>query len=252
MNDNLAAMVTEDERANEAIEIPVEETTTEVPVPETRVETSQPQEETFDVTTTALYPWFMENENNIGDNVKYVTVKIKDVNPEEDLHIKIPHPHGITDDEGKITKKMKMIEYANSAPVLNLPGIKMDVFNTNIFRIIYATPIEDTFIKFYGVSAKHIIFCKDVNNMLIPYSMQKLKKNDKGFNIVFYSGDIEEKLNAPVAMEDLILRYKQIEKHQDGIITNKQAIEFFNMKMSTVIDINHLLEIDKAMISIVA
>ena len=122
----------------------------------------------------------------------------------------------------------------------------------NLFRIIYETPVEDLFIKFYGVSARHVIFCKSVDDLLIPYAMQKLKKNDQGLNLIQYDGDIEEKLNSEVPMEDLILRYKQIEKHQEGINTVRQAIEFFTAKMSTVIDINHLLEIDRAMISLVS
>lgn len=253
MNDNLAAMVTEDENVNEEVEIPQDQTETEGNEPsQTQSEESLPQdEETFDVTITALFPWFIKNKDNFGDNVAYVKAQIKKVDPEEDLIVTVPHPEGIEYD-GEPSRKIRLIEKANKVPVLDLPGMTMDIFNLNIFRIIYQTPVEDIFIKYYGVSARNVIFCKSVDNLLIPYSMNKLKKNDKGLNLIQYDGDIQEKLNSPVPMEDLIIRYKQIEKYNEGIETIRQAMTFFNEKSSTVIDVNHLLEIDRAMISLLS
>jgi len=252
MNDNLAEMVTEDENENTAVEIPENQNeaiqTTEENTQEQ--ETTDSTEETFDVTVTALFPWFIKNKDNFGDNVSHVKAKIKKVDPDEDLIVTIPHPKG-KEFEGEPARKIRQFDDADIVPVLDLPGIMMNVFNHNIFRIIYQTPIEDVFIKFYGVSARHVIFCKSIDDLLIPYSMHKLKKNDKGVNIIDYDGNLQERLESPVPMEDLILRYKQIEKHQEGLETVRQVMEFFNEKIKTVIDVNHLLEIDRAMMSLI-
>jgi len=255
MNDNLAAMVTEDPEANEAAAIPEE--TTEETATEAGEETQQPdeQEASFDVTVTALFPWFVGNKENFGDNVTHVKAKIKRVNPEEDLIITVPHPDGTVSMENDVEvpdRKIRIFDKANEISVLDLPGVDMSVFNHNIFRIIYGTPVEGIFIKYYGVSSRHVVFCKEGDDVLIPYAIQKLKKNDEGLDMILPPDDLDEKLAAQVAMEDLILRYKQIEKFQEGLETNLDVIKFFHAKIATVVDVNHLLQIDNAIISLVA
>jgi len=253
MNDNLAEMVTEDENVNEAVEIPENQETEETQSEEqssTSSNEDDQQESTFDVTITALFPWFVKNQDNFGDNVKYLKMKSPDIDPEEQLIIKVPHPNG-GEYNGNPKKITRTFDNANDVLVLDLPPVSFDAFNQNIFRIIYQTPIEDIFIKYYGSSSRHVIFCKSVEDMLIPYSMQKVKKSDKGINIIQNDGDMTAILDSPVPMEDLILRYKQIEKHQEGINTIREAMQFFSSKISSVIDVNHLLELDRAMMSIV-
>jgi len=251
MNDNLAKMVEGVGDGQADITLPEEEPKEEqdVQVEETQVE----PEEVFDINITNLSSWFETYQQSFGDEIRNVNAKgIKGIDPEEDLIMTVPHPDGGETAEGIPKRKLRTFDKANTIPVLDIEGIAMNVFNNNTFRIVYATEHENVFIKYYGAAARQVVFCVAINELLIPYAIHKVKKNDKGINVIDCPENIGEKLSQPVNIEDIIIRYKQIEKFQNDITTNEDAINFFMGKITTVVDVNHLLQIDQVMINMLA
>jgi len=258
MNDNLAQMLQTDETMNEQVTIP--ETTEEITEenPNTEATTAaqetpaEPTQETFDINITNLHSWFYANAANFEDDAKPINADISGIDPEENLWLTIPHPEGGIAKDGQPKRKTRTFDNANMIPILDLPGMIINIFNNETFRTIHETSVENIFIKYYGANARQVVFCKNVNDILVPYAIQKLKKKEEGINMILPQVDIEEKLNIPAQVEDIIIRYKQIEKVQAELTTNMDVLQFFATKIPTVVDVTHLIQIDQVIINMMS
>jgi len=252
MNENLAEMVNQTtETPNEEVEMP-SDVETQVVEESNSVPPQQTQQNSFDIPTIMFSDWYYKNKENFNqDEIKDLPVKSSDIIPGEYIVFKMLHHSGDILESGEYRKGLALMKDCHEAPVLDLKGLNIIAYKSDIFQIIYETSDPTVFIKFYGLAAKQAVFCKLINDSLVPYAVKKLKKKDIGIEMIQPPEDIEEKLSQDSNMEDIIIRYKQIEKSQEGLITNQDVINYFMEKVKGVIDINHLLQIDNVIISIV-
>jgi hypothetical protein len=214
-------------------------------------DTSEPvpepvQEESVEIGITSLSEWFKSN-NERFDNVNYVRLNVKGVDPDETLIFTIPDPKGGKDSRGFDKRNIKVFESANQFPVLDLPGTTMEIY-TNCF--IITNDIDDEkFLKCYGVKSGLIVyFCINIEGNLIPYARTKMKKRESGVKLINISTQtILSNLTAQIDPELLILQFAQIRKSIDTITTKNEAIKWFMEKREGVIDIGHLMKIENAL-----
>jgi hypothetical protein len=204
------------------------------------------QEESVEIGITSLSEWFKSNNENF-DNVNYVRLNVKGVDPDETLIFTISDPKGGKDKRGFDKRNIKVFENANQFPVLDLPGTTMEIY-TNCF-IITNDMSDAKFLKCYGVKSGLIVyFCINIEGSLIPYARTKMKKREKGVKLI--SADttgILSNLAAPIDPELLILQFAQIRKSIESITTKDEAIKWFMEKREGVIDIGHLMKIENAL-----
>lgn len=245
--ENLAEMV---KNQNEAKPTRFSESDLDIPTKEDNIaEEEVAQGEVFDIKTTALNEWFEENHEKFG-NINHVKASIRGVDPSKTLIMSVPvDPTNLNPDENA-DRKIHIFENADDTPVLDLPGLSMDVFN-NGFKILYNSN-EATFLKCYGVkTGLFVVFCNEINSQLIPYAISKLKKTDDGLNLITQdSAEVTLKLNENADLEALEIMYKQISKSNEQLVTNQDVVDWFLKRQTEVTDVNHHLQIDNIMINI--
>ncbi len=253
MNDDLSTMIGETEVNQQSGPTDFEELMKEqAPAPVSEPEEAPAVEETnepegFDVNSIALSEWFEDN-HKIFDNVNYVKSNIIGVDPTETLIFAVKDRNGEKDEEGNDRRHIETFKGANMHPVLDVPGLYMDVFG-NGFVIGYGFD-QGLFVKCYGVrTGLLVMYCARVDDMMIPFASHKMKKKDQGLNLTF--PDIQTmtaNLQAPLDSEGLQIQYRQVQKYMDNINTKTDAIKWLLAKASEVTDINHLLQIDNVII----
>jgi uncharacterized protein YigA (DUF484 family) len=201
------------------------------------------------ISIASLSEWFEAN-NEAFDNINEVKVAIRGIDSAKTLIMAVKD--GSADDkdeEGNEKRSLRTFENADLFPVLNIPACKMDVYNKG-FQIQYDYN-EDTSIKCYGIKQGLIVvFCSKVGDQLIPYNVSRLTRKDTELEYVAYEGtDLQEKLAETTNLEDLEIRYKQSSKAED-LTTNQTAVNWLLTRQSGIMDINHLLQIDNAIIGI--
>jgi len=203
------------------------------------------QEEKHAIKTVSLSDWFEENFRNFS-NINHVKVSIRGIDPKKTLIFSVSDPKG--DDLEK--RELFLFKESDVFPVLNLTGTSMDVFN-NGFKIIYDLG-QGKFLKCYGIKTGLIVVsCVEVNSFLIPYQRIKVKRGEKEVVITSTNMEaIQSKLQEKVDIEALELQYRQIQKSKEGITTNADAVHWLMERLSSVRDVNHLLQIDDVLIRI--
>lgn len=254
MNENLTQMVKRMETGEspifpvDNIDIPAEsheEATTTESAPS--VETSQ--NIGMVIPTTSLSEWFEGNVSRFS-NINQVKVAIRGVDARKTLIMAVKDDSGEKDAEGNDKRVLRVFEDADIHPVLNLPGMDMQIYN-NGFRII--NDVNGTiFAKCYGIrTGLIIVFCNAINDKLIPYEVVRIKKGEKDVNVPQSNVTaITAKLNENCDKEALQLLYKQISKSVDDLTTKQSVIDWFIEKQKEVTDINHHLQIDQVVIDI--
>ena len=254
MNENLATMIKDhDEETPELqdqnLDVTQEETVSQA---ETTEETEgQVTEEQYEINCTMLNTWFEQNHNNF-DNVNHVQVSIRGINPEETVIFSVLDPKGGEDNQGNPKRELQVWKDADTFPVLDLPGQAMEVHNNGL-KILYPYG-EGTFIQCYGVrTGLTLVYCVQVGDQLLPYSIGKVKKKDAGVNMVSAPdvAAIQAKLGTNVNMEELQLQYKQVAKHSEEVTTVQDAVNWILQRQTEVFDVNHLLQLDKILVWLV-
>jgi hypothetical protein len=238
MAENLSQMVKEGSTNREPflksdIDVSSDSTTPEVVEQETLTK----------IPVTSLSSWFGANLQNFP-NLRKPTVAIQGVNPNKQLIITIPHPTDPTD--GK--RKLIVYDDAHTIPVLDIPAIDMQIYG-NGFRIVYQLT-ENLYIKSYGVRTGLVcVFCNDIDDMLIPYHIEKIKKKDTELEIPQSSeiSTIRQSMQNQLDYEALQLRYSQSSK-AEGLQTNLDAIKWLLEKQASIFDVNHHIQIDGVII----
>jgi hypothetical protein len=240
MNENLSDMVKQETTDEPMV---FSEGDLDLPAQEEAVD-EQPQAETVEITT--LNTWFDSNCTNFS-NINQVKVSIRGVNSEENLIMAVEDENGEVDAAGERKRKLRVFDNADVQPVLNLPGIDMQIYN-NGFKSLCEYR-DNIYIKCYGIrTSLVVVFCNNINGMLIPYSMTKVKRADTEVEIPRRPvAEVEVKLSENANIEDLQLRYKQASKAEE-INTNMDSINWLLARQAEVTDINHLLQIDNVII----
>ena len=201
------------------------------------------------IATTPLHGWFLVNSASFP-NIRLQQLQSDGVDPSEDLAVTIAHPEG-GEFNGQPKMRVKNLENAHKTPVLNLPATSMNIFNSG-HKIVYDYN-ETTVVKCYGIKTGLLaIFCSKVGDKVIPYATTMLKMYDEELEVQENPNlaDIPTKLAQNADIEAVQLLYKQIVKHTEDLTTNNDVVEWLLARQAEVTDINHLLQIDKVIISI--
>jgi hypothetical protein len=246
MNENLSQMVKEGPAADKAVVF--SEADLDLPVEEAVV-TEEVQDNTISI--ISLSDWFEQNCDRF-DNINQVKVAIRGVDPAKTLIMAVKDPNIEEDTEGNDKRNLRVFENADVHPVLNLPAMLMDVYN-NGFRIVYEYE-NNIFIKCYGVKTGLIaVFCNNIDGNMIPYATARVKKKDTEIEVTTSNVDeITAKLLVNADLEALQLLYKQSARAIDGFTTNQDVVDWLIERQKEVTDINHHLQIDGALIDILA
>lgn len=208
-------------------------------------EEEKPEAESVEIVT--LGDWFEANSENF-DNINQVKVSIRGVNPDSTLIMAIKDGTEELDETGESKRNLRVFDNADIQPIINLKGVDMQIYN-NGFRAV-CEYVDGIYIKCYGVRTGMIaVFCNLIDGLLVPYNVTKVKKTDTSVNIVRSSAmEITVKLNGPINLEDLQLRYKQSSKAVDGMNTIKDSVAWLLERQDEIYDINHHLQIDNVII----
>ena len=247
---NLSDMIRQDdpnvfEPAN--LDLPEETTAAEA--------TEEPAEEVAavpEIESIAIGPlngWFTANAASFT-NVNRVQVEIRGVDSDKTLIMAVLDGQG--EINGNPSRDLQVFKNADIQPVLNIPATDMQIYN-NGFQLI--SPYQDDIvIKSYGVRTGLIcVFCNQIAGQLIPYEVVKVKRKDEFVAVPrMDSGGIITKLAQPADLEALQLLYKQSSKAVADMTTNQTAVNWLLERQAEVTDINHHLQIDNVVISILA
>jgi len=246
-NENLAEMVKNQDEAGPPrfsetdLDIPLEE--------EADIAEEANLEKAFDIKTVILSKWFEKNHEKFG-NINHLKASIRGVDPSKNLIISVLADPTDQNPSENAERKVHVFENAHETLVLDAPGLSMDVFN-NGFKIIY-NPTLSVFLKCYGVkTGLFIVFCNEINDQLIPYAISKLKNTDDGMNLIITeASEVIPKLGENADLEALGIMYKQISRYNEQLTTNQDVVDWFLKRLTEVTDVNHHLQIDNILISI--
>jgi len=249
MNENLSDMIREEnaqppvfEESN--LDLPTEQASAE----EAPVEETQAEPEAESISIAPLNGWFEANSAAF-DNISQVKVAIRGVDSSKTLIMAVMDGQGEVD--GHPSRDLQVFKNADVQPVLAIPASEMQIFN-NGFKIVY--PYDDIVVKCYGVRTGLIcVFCNMINDFPVPYQVVKVKKKDTSVKVVRRpAAEVIVKMPLAADLEALQLLYKQSSKAVDELSTVESVIGWLLEKQSEVTDINHLLQIDNVIISILA
>lgn len=250
MNDNtsLSEMIREDTPAapvfQEAnLDLPAQEAPEAAPVEEVA---AVPEVESIAI--APLNAWFESNSSSF-DNISQVKVAIRGVDPTKTLIMAVIDGEGEV--EGNPSRDLQVFKNADTQPVLAMPASDMQIFN-NGFKIVY--PYTDIVIKCYGVRTGLIcVFCNIINDFPVPYQVVKVKKKDTVVEIPRRPvAEVTAKMPLAADLESLQLLYKQSSKAVEELSTVESVVGWLLEKQSEITDINHLLQIDNVLISILS
>ena len=264
MNENLTDMVQSEEIAPEVfseaeLDLPTEDTE-EVSKGEaevTHVADSTDEDVEADsgevtVETSYLSDWFEQYGSIFEPNIKQLKTKIRGLDPRSDIIVVLPHESNEQLEDGTLKKKVELFKRADEQKVIDLPAISMNVYN-NGFRIIYQYS-ENVFFKAYGIKTGLIVtFCNRINDQLLPYEQSKLGKNDESIVVNFKDeNEVIASLATELDKEALQLLYKQTTKVIDDFTSKQSVIDWLIKRQETITDINHHLQIDNVITTILS
>lgn len=254
MNENLSELVQQEQEqplvfSEEDLNLP-DETEAQASTPEEEEEVQAAEEVQVEaVGIVTLGDWFAENSENF-DNINRVEVSIRGVDSQANLIMAVKDGTGETDEAGEDKRVLRTFDNAQIQPIIDLKGVDMQVYNNNNgFRAI-CEYVDGIYIKCYGVRNGMIaVFCNNIDGLLVPYNVTKVKKNDDSVEVVRRNpAEVEVKLAEQANLEDLQLRYKQSSKAVDDISTNRDAVAWMLERQNEIYDINHHLQIDNVII----
>lgn len=183
-------------------------------------------------------------------DITKVKISITDVDSSNSIGFKAPNVKGDMEEE-KVKKDLFIVKNVADIKVLDLPLHHFKFFKEDLFRIIYKFS-DEIYIKTYSIkTGPVVIFCTPVGENLLPYAKLKLKKKDESINIIEPDvAAITEKANGKTKLEDLQILYKQSVKFKDKLENMKDTIEWILKRYYDAIDVNHQIQIDGVLISL--
>lgn len=210
------------------------------------------EEASNDLPITTLGPWFSNYRDSIP-NVHQLQAQIRGVDSNENLIVSVDDPNGEESEAGITKRFLRLFDNAAVQPVLDLPPSDMRVYNNNTFRVIY-TLSDDVVVKMYGVKTGLIaMFSFAIDGGIMPYAKIVAKK--RAITVAIPAGNLArytQKLNEPVDLEALQLLYRQSSKATTIFTTVRDAINWLLARQDNITDINHHLEIDKVIMTLLS
>jgi len=250
MNENLASMIKSQRTsppslAPEELDLPspTEEVPVEAAVQEPSTSTVSGPAKNF-IPIANLTEWFERNHENFP-NISRVRLSLKGVDSSKTLVFTVA-----TGSED--TRELKMFEDADTHPIVDLPGLRMDPYKHG-FGVIseYKGEFFGCFIKSYIIRTGLITtLCQKVDDVFVPYVTKKLKRTDDWLEVEECPYDIAAKMATPLSKETLMLLYKQSIKVIDSLHTTGDAIKWLISKQVDIMDVNHHLQIDFVIIEL--
>jgi hypothetical protein len=205
-----------------------------------------------EIPITTLGTWFSNYRDSIP-NVHQLQAQIRGVDSNENLIVSVDDPNGEELEPGVTKRFLRLFDNAAVQPVLDLPPSDMRVYNNNTFRIIY-TLSDDVVIKMYGVKTGLIaMFSFAIDGGILPYEKVVAKK--RATIVVIPEGPLAgytQKLNEPVDLETLQLLYRQSSKADTTFTTVRDVVNWLLARQDNITDINHHLEIDKVIMTLLS
>jgi hypothetical protein len=219
------------------------------PKEETVESAGERKEQSNDISITSLSSWFELNYKNF-ENINPVKVSIKGVNPDSNLLMAAVCKPEREVSQGVLERELFLFKDADAQPVLNIPGMDMQIYN-NGFKVVYE--FEDIYLKGYGIRTGLMVsFCNNIDGRLIPYEVMKVSKRDTNLEIVRRDPvEVRQRLLEKVDIEALELLYRQSNK-VEGLETNYDAVSWLLARQAEVTDISHHLQIDNVIIAMLA
>jgi len=218
--------------------------------PEAVQEAQVPTANTVPITTLGL--WF-EQYREMIPNVHQVGGQIRGVASGKYLIVSVDDPNGQELEAGIVERSLNLFDNANIQPVIDMQPSDMRVYNNNTFRIIY-TLSEDAVVKMYGVKTGLIaMFSYAIDGGILPYEKVVAKKRATELEIP--QGNIEvyrQNLNNPIDLEALQLLYRQSAKANTTFTTVRDAVNWLLARQDNITDINHHLEIDRVIMTLLS
>lgn len=263
MNENLTDMVQSNEPVPEIfseteLDLPTEETQgateeiTQTAAADPTDEVQEPDTGDIVVETSYLSDWFEQYGSIFEPDIKQLKTKIRGLDPRSDIIVVLPHESNEAMGDGTLKKKVELFKKADEQKVIDLPAISMNVYN-NGFRIIYQYS-ENVFLKAYGIKTGLIVaFCNKINDQLLPYDQTKLGKDDSALIIKFKDeNEMIASLATELDKEALQLLYKQTTKVIDDFTSKQSVIDWLISRQESITDINHHLQIDNVITTILS
>jgi hypothetical protein len=193
-----------------------------------------------------LTSWFEKNHQNFP-NINPVRLAIKNVDPTKTLVFTVSSGN-ILDEE----RELEIFKESHLHPMLDLPGIKMEVYKQGFGVISEYSGDFQCFVRSYVVRSGAVItLCKKVQDYYIPYLTKKVKRSDTEIDLEDCIYNIESKLKEQLNKESLLILYKQSIKIIESLTTIEDAIKWLLSKQTSVADVNHHLQIDGVIITLI-
>lgn len=212
-------------------------------------ETQEEQELDNVIKVTTFSDWFPDNVQNFG-NIFSVNAQLRGVDPNKNIIFTVVDPNN------SLVRYPYVFREADKIPVLNFESNEMFIYQNNTFQVNYRYS-DHILIKTYNLrTGIGVVFCRieSQNSYPVPVLINKYKKFKTDSIEVPDSNlmeiPIEERLNQNADLEELIIKYKQIQKVRNELTTNRDILNFFIQRQEKIQDINHLMQIDNILVSI--
>ena len=220
----------------------------EVDLDISKVDIPEQVEENNTIEIVSLTDWFQTwfNEKSTAFvNIKKPTLSLRNFNENKQLVLLLSE----TTDDGKEESRLILFNDAHVTPVLNLPPIDMQIYNSNGFRIIYNLDNGSVYLKTYRVrKGLVVVSCYEYEELLIPLTITKVRKRDTEMEKPIIDPSISRaNLSKKVDIEALQLRYRQSARVQ-GLETNLDAVKWLLERQAFIEDTNHHIQIDNVII----
>ena len=226
------------ETKNEAQEVVVKE---EVPTMEGQI----------NFVMTPILSWFnkYKPEEKNPNGPRQIKMKVSGVDPSKTVIFTIPTEGSFEDQPAR---KLIHIEPADRYLV---PDVNSDITFLQQNTMFDYEIDENTKLRMY-VSKKTSLLCFLLAKSdfgFIPYSHSEIAV-DENVTVSYHTVDqetVSKAMSEPVNKEVIQIYYRQIQKHIGNMNTVGDAVTWLLAKQAGVIDVNHHIEIEKAMLEII-
>jgi len=206
-----------------------------------------------EIPLTNFHGFMTDNWRNIP-NLNFQKISAEGVDPNQTISFTLPDPK---DETGTVRK----MYHFTDAHLIRLPDLPLDSFtmlNDKAFKLTQIIIPDVLFLKSY--STGNILFSclyLKVNNQYLPIEKMRVKKKSDELKFDFEVEKIDELVNMfrtkfveTVDSEIVVILYHQSSNVQELFTTYQSVIDWFNLRISKIVDIHHLLQIDNVLIKL--
>jgi hypothetical protein len=204
---------------------------------------------------TPFNKWIRENINNL-DDVKLLGIQTAGIDIDKTIVVKTLDSKKDFAPDGEPLNRLIVFEYADKIRVFDKPGINIKIFTndcTDILYDMYGDEKTETSYILRSYRMKSFItgvLNYNINNLIIPVYVKRVKLRENYLSIPQISyQSIVDKINQPLDKEYFEINYKQCTKVIDNMNSTMDILKWLINKKESIIDINHIIYIDKMIAS---